>query len=190
MSGVAGEYRGPGGQMQKFTNTTGAAEVVGKNVSVSVEITRESNATPYTAGDVVSAAAATVVPAMAFASFAREAGLGGYIVGARLATDQKSVTPRFRVHLYNVNTATVSGDNLPHRSLYADLDKRIGWFDLPAMTTGADTSNSTESRTIDMTLRVPFVSVTTTIYAVLEALDAFTPSSGSKFTLTMIAEQN
>lgn len=189
-AGVFQEYRGPGGQLQKYTDTTGAAEVVGKNVQVTVEITREANATPYTAGDVVSAAAATVVPAMAFASFAREAGLGGYIVGARISTDQKSVTPRIRVHLFNVNTATISGDNLPYRSLYADISKRMGYFDLPAMTTPADTSNSTESRAIDMTIRFPFVSVTTTIYAVLETLDAFTPSGGSKFSLTLVGELN
>jgi len=191
MPGVFNEYRNQGGGLQKFTDLTGAAEVVGKNVSVTVEITREANATPYTAGDVISAAAATVVPAMAFAAFAREAGLGGYIVGARLATDTKSITPRIRVHLFNANTAVMSGDNLAFRSRYVDIATRLGWFDLPAMITGADTANSTESRSIDMSVRFPFVSgATTGLWAVLEALDAFTPVSASKFSLTLIGELN
>lgn len=163
----------------------------GSKISMAVEITREANATAYTAGDIVSAAAATVVPGMAFTNITRAIGIGGYIVGARLQTDTKSVTPRFRVHLYNDNTATVSGDNLPARLLYSEISKRIGYFDLAAMITPADTSNSTQSGTLDLsTLRLPFVpaAASRTIYAALETLDAFTPVSASKFTLTLIVE--
>lgn len=165
--------------------------VSGSKVAMTVSFQREANATPYTAGDIVSSAAALTTPGMVFTNITRANGIGGYIVGARLFTDTKSVTPRFRVHLFSDNTATVSGDNLPARSLYAEISKRMGYFDLAAMITPADTSNSTQSATLDMsTLRFPFVpaAASRTIYAALEALDAFTPGSASNFSLTLIVE--
>lgn len=163
--------------------------VRGKNVSVSVEFTRPANATAYTAGDVVSNDAATTVP-MNFASFARVTGGAGYIVGARLITDKKSITPRIRVHLFNAADPTLAADNVAWKELYAEEAKRIGQFDLPAMTTGTDATGSTMSRAEDLTLRLPFIAVSRSVYAVLEALDGFTPASGEKFTLTLIGELN
>jgi len=165
---------------------------IGSKSMIAVTITRETNATPYTAGDVISAAAATVVPAMDFATAGRIAGGSGYVVGAKLIVNVKSVTPRVRVHLFNVNTATVSGDNLPWRELYADSSKRVGYFDLPAMTTGADTTNSDMSRTIAFDFRLPYVCAASSqhLYAVLETLDAVTLTSGSALTLTLTLEQD
>lgn len=164
--------------------------VAGRKVEVTAgELTRPANTTAYTAGDVVSnSASATTL--LSFPNFARVNAGSGYIVGARLVTDKKSITPRFRVHLYNAGNPTVAADNAAFDSRYADAAKRIGWFDLPAMTTGTDTTNSTESASQDMTLRIPFIAAAGTrdIYAVLEILDAFTPSSGQKFLLTLIGE--
>lgn len=97
---------------------------------------------------------------MSFSNFARVNAGSGYIVGARLVTDKKSVTPRFRVHLFNTSNPTLSADNAAHQSLYADESKRIGVFDLPAMSTPSDTTNSTLSGASDYTLRVPFVAAT------------------------------
>lgn len=155
--------------------------VGGTKVRVDASFTREANATPYTAGDVVSAAAATVVPAVSIPNFARVNGGSGYIVGCRVNYNVKSVTPRVRVHVYSVNTATVSGDNLPFRSLDADFTKKICSFDLPAMSTPADTANSTESATQDFTLRIPFVCdpASRGLYLVLETLDIVTLTASS-----------
>lgn len=158
---------------------------------VAVELTRPADTTAYAANDVVSNSTGTTT-LMAFAAFARVNGGSGYIVGARLATNLKSITPRFRVHLYNAANPTVSADNAPHRSLYADLGKGLGYFDLPALSTAADTANSDSSRTLDFTLRVPFLCAagSQTLYALLETLDAFTPASGQKFTLTLLGDLN
>lgn len=164
--------------------------VKGRKVQVAAtELTRPANTTAYTAGDVVSNDAATTT-LLSFASFARVNAGSGYIVGARLATDKKSITPRFRVHLYNASNPTVAADNAAHKTLYADLGKRIGSFDLPAMTTPVNTTDSTESITQDMTLRIPFfaAAATRTIYALLETLDDFSPANAQKFTLTLIGE--
>ncbi len=153
---------------------------------------REANATPYAAGDVVSAAAALAVPAMVFPNAGRLLGGNGTIVAARIITNTKSVVPRIRVHLFNDNSATVSGDNLPYRELYADVSKRCGYFDFPAMITGTDTANSDMSRAVLSNIRIPYVCAANSqsLFAVLETLDAFTPTSGSAFSLVLVTEQN
>jgi len=164
--------------------------VAGRKVSVSAtEMTRPANTTAYTAGDVVSDSA-IATSLLDFVDFARVNGGTGYIVGARLVTDKKSITPRFRVHLYNASNLTVAADNAAFDSRYVDAPKRIGWFDLPAMTTGTDTTTSTESASQDMTIRLPFVAAggMRFLYAVLEVLDAFTPCSGQTFLLSLIGE--
>jgi hypothetical protein len=155
------------------------------------ELTRPADTTAYTAGDVVSnsTSATTLID---LASAVRVNGGSGYIVRVDLATDKKSITPRFRVHFFNASNPTVSVDNAAHRGLYADVAKRLGWVDLPAMTTGTDTTNSTMSRTSNDGCRLPVVAggATTSLYALLEALDAFTPASGQKFTLTIMVDGN
>jgi hypothetical protein len=163
--------------------------VGGNKVEVAVEITRPADTTAYAAGDSVNTST-TVPTVMTFANFARVNGGSGYITKARLVTDKKSITPRVRVHLFNAANPQLTNDNAAFIDLYADDAKKIGFFDLPAMTTSADTTNSTESRTLDFSLRIPFVAggATRSIFALLETLDGFTPASGEKFTLTLLAD--
>lgn len=166
-------------------------EVGGNMVRVSAEVTRPANTTAYTAGDVVSESESASTLLVLTNAVRVNAG-SGYIVSARLNTDKKSITPRFRVHLYNASDPTRSVDNLAHQDKYADSAKRLGYFDLPAMTTATDTTNSDMSRSQDNALRHPIVAAaaTRTIYALLETLDAFTPASGEKFTLTLAVDSN
>lgn len=156
---------------------------------VSASFGRPADAVPYTVGDVVSNNTATTT-LMTFTDLLESAGGGVKIVGARIVTNQKSVVPAFRVHLFNVNNPTVSGDNLPHRELYADESKYVGFFDFPAMTTAADTTNSTSSRATVSNINIPVegASGSRNIYALLETLTAFTPASGAQYTLTLIAD--
>lgn len=158
---------------------------------VSVELTRPSDTNAYTAGDVVSNDTTTTT-LLVLTNALRVAAGSGYIVRASLTTDKKSITPRLRVHLFNASNPTVAGDNVAHKEVYADAGKRLGYFDLPAMTTAVDTTNSDMSRTVDNTLRhaVVAAAATRTLYAVLETLDAFTPASGEKFTLTLMIDCN
>ena len=155
------------------------------------EFTRPADTTAYTAGDVVSnsTSATTLID---LANAVRVNGGSGYVVRVEVATDKKSITPRLRVHLFNASNPTVSVDNAAMRQLYADNAKRLGWIDMPAMTTGTDTTNSTMSVTVNDGCRLPVVAgaATTSLYAVLEALDAFTPASGEKFTVTIFVDGN
>lgn len=164
-------------------------EVGGNLLMIATEFTRPSDTTAYAANDVVSdSTSATTMQALAAA--ARSTGIGGYITGVRVATDKKSITPRIRVHIWNTNGATLAVDNAAWKDLYADSSKRVGYVDLPAMITGADSTNSDNSRSLDLALRIPYTCAATSLYYVLETLDAFTPASGEKFTVTIFADRN
>jgi len=164
--------------------------VKGGLVVVSAEFTRPADTTAYAIGDVVGDSTSAATP-LAIAGCARVNGGSGYIVRAALIADQKSITPSIRVHVFN-SAPTQSNDNAAHRALYADVSKRVGEFVLGPLVTPSDTANSTLSRAVDMNLRVPFVcaSGTTTLYFIFEALTAFTPASGGKFTLQLAIDQN
>lgn len=164
-------------------------EVGGNLTMISTEFTRPANPTAYTAGDVVSDNA-TATTMQALANAARVSGGSGYVTGIRITTDKKSITPRIRVHLFNTTGADVAADNAAWKSIYADVSKYVGWWDMPAMITGTDSTNSTNSISEDLTLRLPYTCAATSLYYVLETLDAFTPASGEKFTVTVFVDRN
>lgn len=164
-------------------------EVAGNLAMVSTEFTRPNDTTPYGANDVVSdSTSATTMQALANA--ARVSGGSGYIVGIRVSTNKKSIVPRFRIHFFNTNGATLSVDNANHQEKYADLSKRVGFWDMPAMTTGADTTNSDMSRSVDFTMRIPYVCAATSLYYILETLDGYTPAAQDKYTVTVFLDRN
>lgn len=164
-------------------------ELGGNLISVAVEFTRPSDTNAYSINDVVSDDTTTTTM-QAIANAGRVSGGSGYIVGIRISTNKKSITPQFRIHFFNTTGATLSGDNANWQDKYADAAKRVAFYDMPAMTTGADTTNSDMSRALDMTMRIPYVCAATSLYFVLETLTAFTPSSGQKFTVTVFLDRN
>lgn len=165
-------------------------EIGGNLTRVSAELTRPADTTAYAANDVV--ADSTSAPTLlSLTNAMRVSGGSGYVVRVALTTDKKSITPRFRIHFFNASNPTIANDNAQHKELYADTGKRLGYVDLSAMTTAADSSGSDTSRAFDSTVRLPIVaSGSRTIYALLETLDSFTPASGEKFTLTVFVDNN
>jgi len=170
---------------------THIGSVGGNMAKVSVEMTRPADTTAYGVGDVVSNSTVTTT-LMEFANLTRVNAGSGYLVRVNLFTDKKSIVPRMRIHLFNVNTPTVAVDNAQMKLLYADAAKYIGFIDLPAMTTPVDTANSTWSYADNDTLRKAVMSAigSRSIFAMMEALDAFTPASAQKFTLSITLENN
>lgn len=156
---------------------------------VSAEMTRATDTTSYDIGDIVLPAAGGVVT---LSNVARVLGGSGYITGIRLTTNKKSITPRFRIHFFKASNPTLSADNAAWQDKYADIDKRVGYWDMPPMTTGTDTTNSDMSRTLDYSMRIPFKCADDTkdLYFALEALDAFAPANGEKFSVVIHAENN
>ena len=166
-------------------------EVGGHIDTVAVEFTRENNATPYTAGDVVSSSAGTPV-VLEIPLALRIVGGSAYIVGCRVTFNVKSVTPRLRVHLFNASNPTIAGDNLAHKELYADAAKRLGYFDMDAMSTAADATNSDMARSINMDLRIPVMAAAATrsLWVAIETLDAVTLTAVSKVSITLSLDVN
>ena len=172
-------------------NVIGA--VVGNLIAVSAEMTRPGagDVNAYAAGDVISnsTSATTLVT---LANIFRVASGSGYIVKIRLVTDKKSITPRLRLHFFNANNPTIAADNAPFKEVYADTTKRVGYYDMPAMTTATDTTNSDMSRTLDIDVRMPITAANGSrdLFVAYETLDAFTPASGQKFNLTVLLDNN
>ena len=165
-------------------------ETGGKIVRVTGTFTRPADTTAYAANDVVSNSTSSTT-LVTLSSAARVNAGTGYIVGCRVATNKKSITPRIRVHVNNASNPTVAADNVQAKTVYADISKRIGSFDLSAMATSADTTNSDMSAATDWTLRIPFkAAADTALYVWLETLDAFTPASGDSWTVELLVDQN
>lgn len=165
-------------------------QIGGTTTRIALDFTRPANTTAYTANDVVSSnAALTLTNAL------RRNGSSGYITSLTVTTDNSTaMTPRLRVHFASTSTGvgTVLTDNSPVANTYALLADQyyLGYIDLPAMvSTGANTASYTR----DITSRLPIMGKAgegAQIYCLIETLDAFTPSSGQKFTVSVGVEQN
>jgi hypothetical protein len=163
-------------------------EVGGKTIRTTVEFTRTTGTTGYHANDAVLPAAGGIVE---IPNVGRINAGSGYITEIRCSTNLKSVTPRFRIHLFNASNLTISADGAVWQDLYADIAKRVGYYDMPALSTAADATNSDMSRSMDTSMRLPFVCVAgTSLYYAIETLDAFTPSDSEKFSISLYVEQN
>jgi len=170
-----------------WTDISHIGSVSGHIDRASVEITQTSGTIAYAANDVVGTI--TEMPL-----FARVAGGQGYITEIRIATNKKSITPRFRIHFFNASNPTTAADNAQHEDVYADTAKRMGYLDLPAMTSAAGTASTDMSRSIlsggGAGIPKPFVCAATTqsTWVLMETLDAFTAGSLEKFTVVTLTE--
>ncbi len=178
------------GQMQWNITDDGTpfGIVGGKIVQVSTEITTTATQAAYAINDAVLPNGGGVAE---IAGVARQNGGSGYIAGIRISTNKKSITPQFRLHLFNASNPTIANDNAAWKDLYADASKRVGYYDMPAMVTAADTTNSDMSRTLDFSVLIPFACAggSSSLWFALETLTAFTPDNSQKFTVTLIVVQ-
>lgn len=167
---------------------THVGEVGGKMAVVGVTLTRPADTTAYAAKDAVSdsTSAPTV---LTFANLARINAGSGYIVKARLMTNQSANIARFRLHLYHT-APTAINDNAAHALLWANRANRIGYIDFSACQTegsGSDAANG-----VNDAVRLSFVcaSGSRAVYGLLETLDAFTPASAQVLYVELTADLN
>ena len=153
----------------------------------SASFARPADTTPYSALDVVSdsTSAPTV---LTFTGVGRSAGAGGIITKARILTDLKTCTARFRLHLYSV-APTAINDNSPMLALWANRAVRVGKIDFVAMTTEDPTSSTAAySEFVDIPLPFNCATGSNKLYGILETLDIFTPASAQNFFIELTAE--
>jgi len=169
---------------ENYLGTYGQIEL-----SMAVEKIRDANATPYVAGDQISNA---TTPFFTFTNIFRVNGGSIDITGIEVITDLKSIVPKMRVGFFNANTATLSADLAPAQELYVDESLRMGYFDMPALATAADATNSTCSRVYYRPNPISLVAAggSRNLYVDLKTLDAFTPASGQKITVRLFYIQN
>lgn len=169
--------------------------VGGKSALVGIETIRPADVIPYSAGDVVSTTTSdsSTTPLLAL-PVGRINGGSGYLMKFRLSTDQKLCTASFRIHLYTVSapSTAVPGDNLAMSLFYTNKAQRLGYIDMPPMSTSLVNTNSTMAVSQDLSSHMKFkcASGDTNIYYLLETLSAFTPASGQKFYFEVLADQD
>lgn len=147
--------------------------------------TRPSNATAYDANDVIAkSATSTATVALPGLILALRPGGGGYLVGWSLSTNDTGMTPRVRVHLYNVPkpASALNGDNAVFVELDANQYNWVASFDLPAMVLAAG-AGADMTRAVRDDLRIPFKCADgdNKLYYRYEILDADTPAASTWF---------
>lgn len=163
-------------------------EVGGRTAVPSANFTRPSDTTAYASGDLVanSTTAGSVAPLSWTA--ARVAAGSGMIRRARIKTSSTNVTnASFRLHLYKASPTPSNGDNgawLTNQSA-----NYLGSLDITvdrAFTDGA-TGNGTPNIGTEINFAL---SSGQTIYGLLEARGAYTPTSAGTFTVELEILQN
>lgn len=163
----------------------------GQKKKISATFTRPANTTAYSAGDTISDSLSATTP-MTFTGAARNLGGSGWIVGAYVSTNKTGVTSQLRVRLYSSAPTGYALDNAATPALYADVAKRVGVIDLPALAAPAAGGSVDFVDAEKFDLRIPFVCAIASqdLIGVLEAIDAMTPDSGQSFTVTLLVEMD
>jgi hypothetical protein len=156
--------------------------VVGSAYRVAATITRPSNATPYTAGDVIGDTGGSAIITLSGAGPS-----GGYVLvqSIRLLIGD-TVVPAgmgaFRLHFYN-DTPGAMADNAPFDLASGDVGKYAGYVDLPAP---QDLGSTIYTQTDYAGTLIKLSSGNTSLYAELETRNAFTPASGTVYNLRVM----
>jgi hypothetical protein len=147
-----------------------------------IPITRPADTNAYAAGDTIAdstsaptAPSAVLLPSPSFQACC-------YLVEARLMTNKADFVPRLRWHLYGVAPPAVA-DNAALPILWADIAKRRGFIDMPALEAGPTGSDMTHTlwRDVPKPLYLP----TGVLWPRAQLLDAATPASGQVFSLVL-----
>jgi malic enzyme len=157
-------------------NDTGSSLTVdGKAYRSTVTITRPSNTTAYTAGDVVGSTGGSAI--LTLSNIGPSAGFILIQSAALIFSD--STVPAgmgaFRIHLYNA-TPTAIADNAPFDLTSGERAAYMGYIDLSA----PQDLGSTIYTQIDYPGRlIKLAAASTTLFAEIETRGAYTPVSAS-----------
>jgi len=163
-----------------------------KVLTPSTTVTRPADTAVYAAGDLVanSTTAGSVVP-LSFATAALSS--GGTFLVRKVRLSKTSVTTSgasFRLWLFTTTpTIATTGDNGVFATVVSGAAGFIGTATVSAMSALADgaVGNAAADTGNDMMVDL---SSGTTIYGLIEARGAYTPTSGEVFTVTLELAQN
>ena len=143
-------------------------------------ITRPANVTAYTALDVVGGNPATGE----ICTFTTASNTGGFIVGAKLATNDNTTGGDFTIRFFKT-LPTVVADNLAF--VFGSFEYTTSYMGSVTLTLAA--INTSESGGEDTGLRIPYGSEGN-IFALIETVSGFTPASASTWSMSLAFENN
>jgi hypothetical protein len=141
--------------------------------SASQNVTRPDDTTAYAALDVIGTAVTSV---LTFTDALLQAGGHFILMGASLRVDVNAVPSgmgSFRLHLYSA-APTAIADNAAFNLAAADRDKYYGYVELDTPTDIGDTLFTFKD---NINMKRKLATDSTTIYGVLQTVNAFTPSA-------------
>lgn len=166
----------------------GGLVVGGLSYHPTISLTRPSNTTAYAALDVIGVADA-VTPANAGSAIhelalAGPAGGSVIIVGAELAIHLAAVIAGmtgFRIHLYDASPTAIL-DNAAFDLVAGDRAKYLGYVDVGAV---VDLGSTLYAAADGLNKLVKLAAAATSLFAQIQTLGGYTPSSGDVAKLTL-----
>lgn len=170
------------------TLTDGSGNIGSQSIAVGASFTRPADTTAYTSGDLIAnnTTAGSVVPMTFTCASANDRGF--WVVRARLKKTNTSVTnASFRLHLYKDTPTVSNGDNgawLSNEQAY------LGAMDITADKTFTDYSKGIGTPNNGTVIIATPTSGTQTIFGLLEARAAYTPTSAEVFSIVLEISQD
>jgi hypothetical protein len=160
---------------RRRTDGTYAAGIVSAGFRTTVTITRPSNATAYTAGDVVGDTGGSAI--LTFSNMGPNSGYALIQSAALIFSDSAvpSGMGSFRVHLYSASPTAIA-DNAAYDLVSADRSAYMGYFDFPAP---VDFGGTLYTQTDYIGRMIKMATNSTTVYVQIETKGAYTPVSAS-----------
>ncbi len=161
---------------------TGSLVVGGKAFRAAVTITRPSNTTAYTAGDVVGDTGGSAI--ITLPSIGPS---GGYVLfqSVRLLIGNTSVPSGmagFRLHLYTASPTAIA-DNAAFDLVSGEVANYAGYIDLP---TPQDLGSTLYTQADYPGTLIKLASASTSLFAELETRGAYTPASATLYDLRVM----
>ena len=166
---------------RRRTDGSYAAGIVSAGFRSVATITRPSNTTGYTAGDVVGDTGGSAIVSLTSAGPS-----GGFVLVQSVSLIfSDSVVPSgmaaFRVHMYSASPTAIA-DNAAFDLASGDRDTYMGYIDLPAP---LDLGSTIYTQTDYPGRLIKLAAASTTLFAEIETRGAYTPVSASTVNLRM-----
>lgn len=162
--------------------TGGGLAISGKAYRSAVTITRPSDTTAYTAGDVVGDTGGSAI-----ITLSNVGPSGGWVLvqSARLMIGLSAVTSGmtgFRLHFYTASPTAIA-DNAAFDLVSGDVDDYAGYIDLP---TPQDFGSTIVAQSDYLGTLIKLADGSTSLYAQLQTKGAFTPASATEYDLRVL----
>lgn len=145
----------------------------------SVALTRKNDTTAYTAGDVLGPTSGTSA-----LTFTAGSGAGEYLITSASLLVPLDAVPsgmgNFRLHLYNVTPPSALADNAAWDLPAGDRASYLGYVDIG---TPVDVGSTLFIEALYLNKQITLASAS--LFAYLQTIGAYTPASGTVYTVTL-----